>query len=540
VSPPEPPTLSPADLIGGRYRLTRRIARGGMAEVWEADDIILSRPVALKALLPRLASDEAFVIRFRREAVAAARLAHPNIVSIYDTCSEPGCEAIVMELVRGRTLRDELDEHVGMDMARSVDIAIQVAGALEHAHLHGLVHRDVKPANILLGGDGRVLVADFGIAKALRPGDIEGAGPDASDRITLARPAGELHPADRHADGHHHDLTAIGDVMGTAKYLAPEQVQGNPVDARVDVYALGIVLYEMLCGRPPFVGVDASATAAARLTDEPLRPRQVRAGIPRQLEDITLRALARDPGSRYPSAGAFKAALTSIDLSPFEIGHPDPTTTFAYDRKGAAYEVGDGYAGPERTWLVPAALIVVIAVTLGVVGVLVGRTDVGRGLFESVGVTSAHDRPVTIDSATTFDPLGDGKENDDQVRFAVDGNPNTGWQTENYFSQRFGGLKAGVGIVLHVPASTNVQSLVLTSPSRGWTASIYVGDGRATDIGDWGQPVGSVSADDSRSGSVTVSVGGHKTVAVLVWITDLGERNSGAYRFELREAALRG
>ncbi len=164
--PPEPPTLAADDLVGGRYRLTRRIARGGMAEVWEADDVILSRSVAVKALLPKLASDQAFVTRFRREAIAAARLAHPNIVSIYDTCSQPGCEAIVMELVRGTTLRETLDRQHDLPMAQAVDIAIQVAGALEHAHLHGLVHRDIKPANILLGGDGRVLVADFGIAKA--------------------------------------------------------------------------------------------------------------------------------------------------------------------------------------------------------------------------------------------------------------------------------------------------------------------------------------------------------------------------------------
>ncbi|HEY2332746.1 MAG TPA: protein kinase, partial [Acidimicrobiales bacterium] len=479
--PPEPPTLAADDLVGGRYRLTRRIARGGMAEVWEADDVILSRSVAVKALLPRLASDQAFVTRFRREAIAAARLAHPNIVSIYDTCSQPGCEAIVMELVRGTTLRETLDRQHDLPMAQAVDIAVQVASALEHAHLHGLVHRDIKPANILLGGDGRVLVADFGIAKALLPGDLGPSSPPAngSGPTRSVRPTAPSHPSVDTSlsptTSDHLDLTAIGDVMGTAKYLAPEQVEGRAVDARADVYALGVVLYEMLCGRPPFVGANSSATAAARLTAEPLRPRQVRAGIPRHLEEITMRALARDPDARYASAGAFRAALTSVEVAPPE-PRPDPTataTTYGTYDPTATYGGGDGYAGPERTWLVPAALIVIVAVTLGVVGVIVGQTDVGRGLFKSVGVTS-HDHPVSGVQATSFDPLGDGHENDAQVGLAVDGNPQTGWRTETYRSP-LGELKDGVGIVLHLRGPTSLADLTLVSPTANWAARIYLG-----------------------------------------------------------------
>ena len=216
-------------IIGGRYRLDRLIATGGMAQVWEATDETLARKVAVKLLHPHLAADESFVERFRREAVAAARLSHAAIVSIYDTCSDGDVEAIVMELVHGSTLRDYLNEHGPLEPGQAVAILAEVADALDTAHRGGVVHRDIKPANILLSTDGRVLVADFGIAKAGT------------------------------------DLTATNTTLGTAKYLAPEQVEGGAVDARTDVYALGVVLYEALCGRAPFVADTEAATALARL-----------------------------------------------------------------------------------------------------------------------------------------------------------------------------------------------------------------------------------------------------------------------------------
>ncbi|HEY4378410.1 MAG TPA: serine/threonine-protein kinase, partial [Acidimicrobiales bacterium] len=260
-SPPSTPGPPIGDLSGlllaGRYRLTGRIASGGMAQVWEANDEILARHVAVKILHPHLAADESFVRRFRAEAVAAARLAHPSIVSIYDTFADQGVEAIVMELVRGTTLRARLDERGALDVGEVLAIGAQVADALNDAHHHGLVHRDVKPANILLSSDGRVLVADFGIAKAAEGGDH----------------------------------TSEGLMVGTAKYVAPEQVEGKPVDGRTDLYALGVVLYEALCGRPPFVADTDAATALARLHTPPLRLRQMRAGIPKPVEDVVLKAL---------------------------------------------------------------------------------------------------------------------------------------------------------------------------------------------------------------------------------------------------------
>src|SRR5262245_17447801 len=189
-----------------------------MATVWEAVDEILARRVAVKVLHPHLASDHQFVARFRREAVAAARLSHPAIVSIYDTCTDDGVDAIVMELVRGTTLRTELDRRGRFEPDAAAAVVAEIADALACAHEAGIVHRDIKPANVLLSNDGRVLVTDFGIAKA--------------------------------GDGL--DLTGTNMTLGTAKYLAPEQVEGGPVDARTDVYATGVILYELLCGRPPF------------------------------------------------------------------------------------------------------------------------------------------------------------------------------------------------------------------------------------------------------------------------------------------------
>src|SRR5205807_4263039 len=253
-----------------------------------AEGNVLTRRVAIKVLHPHLAGDDGFRTRFRREAVAAARLAHPHIVTTYDTGRDADVAYIVMELVDGTTLAQLLKSRAQLPVAQAIDVAVQVADALSCAHAHGVVHRDVKPANILLREDGHVKVADFGIAKA-------GAGTD---------------------------LTRTGVVMGTAKYLSPEQVSGSPADAGSDIYALGIVLYEMLCGAPPFVGDTELSTAVARLTAAPGSLRDRREDVPRSLEAVVLRSLARDPGARFQSAEEMRASLLAVDSENAELTPP--------------------------------------------------------------------------------------------------------------------------------------------------------------------------------------------------------------------------
>jgi serine/threonine protein kinase len=257
-----------------------------MAEVWEAHDDTLDRDVAVKILHTHLADDPEFVSRFKREALTVARLSHPNVVAVFDTGIERTPRGLtlaylVMELIRGKSLRAMTQ--AGITTQQAVAFTIEAADGLEYAHRQGLVHRDIKPANLLVTPEGRVKVVDFGIAKA----------------VLDERNHGE-------------DLTQAGAILGTAKYLAPEQVEGDNVDARTDIYSLGVVLYEMACGQPPFQGGNDLATALKHVREEPRRPRQLRAGISRTLEATILKAMARNPADRFLSAQEFATALRIV------------------------------------------------------------------------------------------------------------------------------------------------------------------------------------------------------------------------------------
>jgi len=491
--------------IAGRYRLEEPIAAGGMATVWRATDAVLTRPVAVKVLHAHLAADPEFVARFRREAVAAARLAHPAIVAIYDTCDDP--EAIVMELVEGRTLREELDHRGFLPAGEAVAVASSICQALEVAHKAGIVHRDVKPANVLLSDGGQLKVADFGIAKAARAGDADDDLPD---------------------------LTAIGRMVGTAKYLAPEQVSGGAIDARTDVYAVGAVLYEMLCGRAPFTGDNDLAVATARLHGPPARPRSVRATVPARLDEIIMKALATEPDRRHASASALWADLQSCPVEDEPVLRRPTESTVVGD--------APSFARSERSWIVPAVLVSLVAVALGLAWVLIGGTEARRDLFGVFDRGETQDdggesgEPIAVGpSPSTFDPPpGDGSEHDDEGPLAVDGDPVTAWTTETYDSrQDFLGLKDGVGLVLDLGEARDVGQVVLTTPNEQWAATIHLADEPAAAIGGWGAAVGSV--EGGARGETTVDLTDARGRYLLVWITDLGDRT-----FELQEVVVRG
>jgi eukaryotic-like serine/threonine-protein kinase len=263
-------------IVDGRYRIVRRLGSGGMADVYEAEDTQLGRHVAIKLLHRRFAEDDEFVERFRREASAAAGLSHPNIVQVFDRGEWDSTYYIAMELLEGRNLKQVVREHGPLEPALAVDIVLQILKAARFAHRRGIVHRDIKPHNVIVDADGRAKVTDFGIARA-------GAS----------------------------DMTETGSIMGTAQYLSPEQAQGHPVDARSDLYSIGVVLYELLTGVPPFDADSAVTIALKQVAEDPVPPMQRSPAVTPALDAVVMRALRKEPAERFQDADEFIAALES-------------------------------------------------------------------------------------------------------------------------------------------------------------------------------------------------------------------------------------
>ncbi|MEY4116002.1 MAG: Stk1 family Ser/Thr kinase [Actinomycetota bacterium] len=258
-------------IVNDRYEIGKRIGRGGMAEIFQARDILLDRPVAMKVLFPEFATDPAFVERFRREAQAAANLNHPNIVAVYDWGKVNNTYYIAMEYVNGRTLADILKQSGTLTPMQVCDVMSEVASALISAHQNGVIHRDIKPGNILVSTTGQVKVADFGIARALGAGVEQG-------------------------------LTQTGAVMGTATYFSPEQAQGASTDQRSDIYSLGVVMYEMLSGVPPFTGENAVAIAYKQVHERAMPLDQRLTSAPPEVAAIVAKCMEKSPDDRYSSA----------------------------------------------------------------------------------------------------------------------------------------------------------------------------------------------------------------------------------------------
>jgi serine/threonine-protein kinase len=348
-----------------------------MAEVFLAHDRMLDRPVALKVLFQELSTDPNFVERFRREAQAAANLSHPNIVSIYDWGEEQGTYYIVMELVDGRPLSTMLKAEGSLLADRAADIGAAVASALAFAHKHGVTHRDIKPGNVLIDATGNVKLADFGIARA--------------------------------KDSVEDNLTQTGAVMGTATYFSPEQAQGWGVDARSDLYSLGVVLYEMVCGKPPFTGSNPVAVATKHVSDQPPRPLSINPNLSPAFESIILTCLAKEPDDRYASAEDLRADLLrfrqgrAVAAQPFDEDYDEdanatqavPRTQATRVMRGGDPTVAQRAVGPvppevrRRTTMYTVMLLALLAMFAGLVFLLARETGfIGGGTTVKVEVPS--------------------------------------------------------------------------------------------------------------------------------------------------------
>jgi serine/threonine-protein kinase len=492
-----------------------------MAEIWLATDLALTRQVAVKLLKPALAADAVVAERFRREAVAVAQLSHPNIVAVYDAIEDTGGEtrrlAVVMQLVNGKSLRQLLDEQRRLSPDLTMHIGSCVAAALDAAHNAGLVHRDVKPGNILITPDGRVLLTDFGIAKGL------GATGD--------------------------DLTTANVMMGTAKYLSPEQVRGKKLDGRADLYSLGLVLYECLAGRVPFLGETDTDTALARLNRDPTDLARLRPTLPYGLAELIHRLLARRPMDRYATGAELRAAIAQIASRTTESTPPAAQAAAAVNHRPTGQQpviTGEQHAlarsgrpagpaqrsdrtptsnfrprqHPNRTFeqrrgpsMILVGALLAAALVLGAVMWITLRDKHSNSGFAApttqiVSTTTAAPAPPAgkIVQVTTYDPEGDDhQENDDLVARTIDGNPATYWSTLCYGSKSLGG-KAGVGVVADL-GKAQTGTFTVSIASAPWQIQILTAPDGAIPaaIADWGSPLKRATGADPEAVTVSIS-----------------------------------
>ena len=531
-----------------------------MADVWTALDEVLTRRVALKVLKPIVATDPVLRERFRREAQLAARLNHRNVVAIYDTLSEESptgdpVEAVVQELVPGETLKDHVVVGGRTSIGEAVRIGIAVADALDAVHRAGIVHRDVKPANILLADDGRVLLTDFGIATHGRQ-----------------------------------DLTRDDVMMGTAKYLSPEQVEGRPATTAADLYSLGIVLYECLTGRAPFSGESEAATALARLRADAIPLRAVRPGVPHRLAGLVAACMARRPADRPLSASVVRQALVRIlpgvvedlatepaPLRPRFPGRTGPRPSRRHARHSPADAPTVAQATDPGTGTAPMRHRTMRRIGRGLLYTAVG---VGVLVFTTVLVTNRSDRPVRdtgerpvdLTAATTvvttatslpvstapttpttaarpeptdpvivstaeFDPPpGDGKENPALLARMLDGNADTYWTSLCYDDPGLG-QKDGIGVVFELSADAANHRLEIQSTTRGWSASVFVAATRPDRLRAWGSPV--ASQRDVSASLTSFALGPAHGTFVLLWFTQLGASEACRLPYAVRVGEAR-
>jgi beta-lactam-binding protein with PASTA domain len=387
-------------VIDGRYRVINRLGSGGMADVYCAEDTQLGRKVAVKLLYRRFAEDSEFVERFRREASSAAGLQHPNIVGVFDRGEWDGTYYIAMEYLKGHTLKQLVREHGAMPPDLAVDITIQVLRAAKFAHKRGVVHRDIKPHNVILDEEGRAKVTDFGIARA-------GAS----------------------------DMTETGSIMGTAQYLSPEQAQGQPVSPRSDLYSIGVMLYELLTGRVPFDAESPVTIALKHVSEPPVPPSELNPAIPPALEAVVLRALEKEPSRRFADADEFAAALLEARAQPTVVSKE--MRLEPYPMPGEPFE--EAVERDRRPWLWLLALLLLAALAVGaylllqptgkpVPDVVGNRSAVASQRLQNAGfevnIETVQSADVPNDRVATQDPQpGDEADEGSTVTIIVSSGP---------------------------------------------------------------------------------------------------------------------
>jgi tRNA A-37 threonylcarbamoyl transferase component Bud32 len=505
-------------LIGGRYRLDAQIGRGGMSTVYRAFDIVLERPVAIKLMHREIAADSDQLERFRREARSVAQLNHPHVVTVIDAGEEPssdgenpgdGCPYIVLEYVEGETLKDVIRREGPLEIPQAIAYAIEIARALGAAHERQIVHRDVKPHNVLLSGEGGAKITDFGIARTLTE---EG-------------------------------LTMAGRVLGTTDYVSPEQALGHPVTGQSDLYSLGVVLFEMLTGDVPFHGESPVSVAMKHVREDPPDVQVRRPELSAATASVLDRAMAKDLGVRYPDAATMAGDLEdvlAVEASRSGQATGEVTTVLRTLPGRARSRLPWRMRHPAR-WIASLALIgVIVAVALVLAA---GSTHSGTGAQSGVGSRGLIPVQLSQTAAHGYNPFGTGPENRDRVNNVVDNDPNTTWSSEQYYE---GNLRktGGVGLGLYLDAAPGVigKAIEIQTPTPGFAVQIYVADqvnvelayGNSTPLTarGWQGPVGSSrSVHDGERIPLSLPGGRHRFY--LVWMTTLPPGRQSATIAEL-------
>lgn len=490
-------------LIGGRYRLDAEIGRGGMSTVYRAFDTVLERPVAIKLMHRDIAADSDQLERFRREARAVAQLNHPHVVTVIDAGEEPdghgdgGTPFIVLEYVEGETLKSIIRRDGPMDIPQSLAYAIEVARALGAAHDRGIVHRDVKPHNILISAEGGAKITDFGIARSLSEDD----------------------------------LTMAGRVLGTTDYVSPEQALGERVSGQSDLYSLGVVLYEMLTGEVPFRGETPVAVAMKHVREEPADVQERRPAVSAATAAVLDRALAKDPAQRYPDAAAMAADLEEVlALETSRSGQATgEVTSVLKTLPGSTRRRLPWRIRHRARWFALIALVLIAVAAILITAA--GNTHRGASVSGDLGAHASL-QPVQLSqtAAHGYNPFGTEPENRDQVPNLVDGDPNTTWSSEQYYA---GNLRKpggeGLGIYLDAAPRVKARALEVQTSTPGFAAQVWVSDevnntlpygsSQPLSARGWTGPVGT-STDVHDGSRIQISVT-RPWRYYLLWITTL-------------------